>query len=324
MSAGTATQDVASRSATEVGRSEGLVRATLRDRQVRVGLAVTLAITLVALVGPYLAPHAAEALTGPAYAAPGSSGLLGTDYLGHDVLSRVLSGGRSVVTMTVAAASLALVAGTALGAAAAFSGALGASRAGRAPDRAVVWLADVLLAFPNVVLVLLVVSMFGRERWLMVLTVALTLLSGTVRLARGAALGVITQEYVQAARLIGYPKRLLLLREVLPNIAAPLLVHFGTMLTWAVELLAGLGFLGYGVSAPAADWGLMINENRAGLQLQPWGVLAPVLLIAVFALGTNAMAEGAARATGQTRRPERAPWRRPRRANGKNRKEGTP
>ncbi|UGQ12106.1 ABC transporter permease [Yinghuangia sp. ASG 101] len=292
----------------------GPLSAVLRDRQVRVGGAVTLLVVLIALVGPYAAPHATDALVGATYDAPGADTPLGTDYLGHDVLSRVLSGGRSVVLMTVSAAALALIAGTALGVAAAFAAGFGPGRRGRALDRVLTWIADVLLAFPNVVMVLLVVAMFGRERWLMVATVALTLLPGTLRLARASAIGVIHQEFVQAARLTGYPKRELVTREVLPNIAAPLLVHLGTMLTWAVELLAGMAFLGYGVTAPAADWGLMINENRGGLRLQPWGVVVPVLLIAAFALGTNAMAEGAARATGEggaRRAARRSAWRRP-------------
>ncbi|MGA4538929.1 ABC transporter permease [Uniformispora flossi] len=296
-------------------RDGGLLAAVARDAQVRVGGVVTLLVVLVAFVGPVVAPHAADALVGATYEGPRAGAPLGTDYLGHDVLSRALSGGRSVVLMTMSAAALALVAGTTLGVAAAFAAGFGPGRRGRALDRVLVWTADVLLAFPNVVMVLLVVAMFGRERWLMVAIVALTLLPGTLRLARASAIGVIHQEFVQAARLIGYPKRELVAREVLPNIAAPLLVHFGTMLTWAVELLAGMAFLGYGVTAPAADWGLMINENRGGLRLQPWGVVVPVLLVAAFALGTNAMAEGAARATGDgtgaRRAGRRRTWRRP-------------
>ncbi|MGC0416067.1 ABC transporter permease [Embleya sp. AB8] len=271
-------------------------RAVLRDTQVRVGLVVTGAVLLLAVVGPWTAPHAPDALTGPAYGDPGPGAPLGYDYLGHDVWSRVLAGGRSVLTMTIAAAGLALLCGTALG--------LLAGYAQGVIDRAVQWCCDVLLAFPNVVLVLLTVSMLGRDRWLIVLTVALTLLPGTVRLARAVTVGVLHQEFIEAARMMGYPRRVVLVREILPNATAPLLVHFGSMLTWAVELLAGLAFLGYGVTAPTADWGLMINENRSGLQLQPWGVLVPVLLIAVFALGTNALAQGAARAGARVEREQ--------------------
>ena len=104
------------------------------------------------------------------------------------------------------------------------------------------------------------------------------------------------QEYIEAARILGYSKTYILFREILPNMLTPLLIHLGVMLTWAVGMLSGLAFLGYGVAPPAADWGLMINENRAGLLVQPWAVFAPVILIALFALGTNVLAEGVGRA----------------------------
>ena len=102
--------------------------------------------------------------------------------------------------------------------------------------------------------------------------------------------------------MLGYRRGRILTTEVLPNIAGPLLVHLGTMLTWAVGILGAIGFLGYGVAAPAADWGLMVNENRSGMRIQPWAVVAPVLLIALFALGTNSFAEGmSTRARGRRR-----------------------
>ncbi|MER7208882.1 ABC transporter permease [Streptosporangium sp. NPDC000239] len=264
----------------------GAVRP-LRDRQVRFGALLTVLVVLVAVLGPVAAPYAADELVGPAYGAPAPGAPLGYDYLGADVLSRVLLGGRSLVLTTVCAAVLALLAGAAIGMSAAWTG--------RLADRAVLWCADVLLAFPHLVLVLLAVSMLGRSRPLVVATVAVTLLPGTVRLARSLTLGVMGQEYVEAARLLGYPRRRILFREILPNVTTPLLVHLGAMLTWSAGLIAAMSFLGYGVAAPAADWGLMVNENHGGLRLQPWAVLAPVVLIALFALGVNTLAEGLGR-----------------------------
>lgn len=273
------------------------LRRVVADRQVRAGLALSSLVVLIALLGPLLAPHDPEQAIGAAFAGPASGSPLGLDYLGADVLSRVLAGGRALVWMTVTAAVAALVVGTAIGVLAAWRGGIA--------DRIASWVADVLLAFPNTILVLLVVAMLGDSRPLMVATVAVAFLSGVIRLARAATQEVLTQEYVQATVLMGVPTRRILWREVVPNISTPLLVHLGTMLTWAVELLAGLSFLGYGVAAPAADWGLMINENRAGLRIEPWGVLAPVVLIALFAIGTNLIAEGAARATGTRAGAER-------------------
>ena len=144
-----------------------------------------------------------------------------------------------------------------------------------------------------------------RDSWLIVLTVAIAFTPGVVRLARGSAVAVAGQEFVEAAQMMGYSRWRILSGEILPNILTPLLVHFGNMLTWGVGMLSGLSFLGYGVAPPAADWGLMINENQAGLLVQPWAVLAPALLIGVFAYGTNILAEGIGRS--QARIGEKGP-----------------
>ncbi|KEY87921.1 ABC transporter permease [Pseudomonas sp. P1B16] len=259
----------------------------LADPQVRRGAVITSWVVLVAVLGPWLAPHAPTAMVGPVYGPPTAGAPLGHDFLGHDLLSRLLSGGVSVLWMSVAAATLALLVGGSLGLLAGFSR--------RRLDQAISWAADVSLAFPDLILVLLIVSMLGRAPWLIVLTVAIAFTPGVIRLARGSAVAVAGQEFVEAAQMMGYSRWRILFNEILPNILTPLLVHFGNMLTWAVGMLSGLSFLGYGVAPPAADWGLMINENQAGLLVQPLAVLAPALLIAVFAYGTNILAEGIGR-----------------------------
>ncbi|MGE4303674.1 MAG: ABC transporter permease [Novosphingobium sp.] len=267
-------------------------RALFADRGLRIGLGLTGITVLMAAAGPWLAPHGFDQLLGTPFGAPQLSAPLGYDYMGRDVWSRLLAGGWSILWMSLAASALALIAGTALG--------LLAGEARGRVDKAVVWGTDVLLAFPELMLVLLVVSMLGRDPWLIVLTVSLAFLPGVIRLARGLALGIAGQEFVEAARLIGYPRLRILAVEMLPNMAAPLLVQFGVMLTWAVSILAGLSFLGYGVAPPAADWGLMINENRSGIVLQPWSVAAPIAAIAVFTLGVNLLAEAFSRHVAQS------------------------
>lgn len=257
--------------------------------QVRLGVVLAGLVMLVALFGPAIAPFSPQALVGPTDAPPGQGTLLGYDYLGHDIWSRLLAGGRSIVWMSFAASIIALLVGSIIGITA------GLSR--RWLDHGVVWATDVLLSFPDLILVLLVVSMLGRQPWLIVLTVAVAFVPGVIRLSRGMTLGVSSQEYVEAARLMGYPYHHILLHEILPNIFTPLLVQFGIMVTWAVGMLSSLSFLGYGVAPPAADWGLMISENRSGLMIQPWAVLAPVAMIGLFALGTNLIAEGTSRAS---------------------------
>lgn len=262
------------------------VAGALRERQGRFGLAVSLLIVGVALLGPLFSADP-TALVGPIYGAPARGHAFGFDYLGRDVSARLLSGGASLVTMSVLVAVLAWLVGTLIGLVAGYSN--------RFWDQVVVWCADVFHAFPNLIFVLLVVSMLGRERWLIVLTAASSLVPGVVRLSRSLTQQVARREFVEAAELIGYSRWRIRVQEILPNILSPLLVHLGTMLTWSVGILSALAFLGYGVAPPAADWGLMINENRAGLPIQPWAVVAPAVLVALLALGTNLFAEGLGR-----------------------------
>ncbi|MDR2165661.1 MAG: ABC transporter permease [Zoogloeaceae bacterium] len=264
-------------------------RLILREPFARTGLVITLAVIVFALAGSWFSPHSPHALLGTVYGAPERAALLGYDYIGQDVLSRVFCGGRSVVWMAAGSVVLALLSGVGLGLLAGFHRGW--------IDQVVVWWMDVLHAFPHLILVLLVVSMLGRDPGLIVGVTALAFVPGVVRLVRGLTLGVVNQEFIEAARLMGYSRRSVLFVEILPNIVPALLIHAGTMLSWAVGILAGLNFLGYGVAAPAADWGLMINENRTGLLIQPWGATIPAILIALFALGSNLLAEGAARAS---------------------------
>ena len=259
------------------------------SKQIRIGFIFTCIALFFALLGPYFSPYAYTDLVGYAYGKPDAKAWLGYDVLGRDVWSRLLSGGQSIVWMSIVASFLALAIGSALGLAAAYIR--------NKTDQTIMWATDVFIAFPDLILVLLIVSLLGRDHWIIVVTVAIAFAPGVIRLSRGIALSVTTQEFIEAAEMMGYSRVQILFREILPNILTPLLIHFGIMLTWAVGMLSGLAFLGYGVAPPAADWGLMINENRAGLLIQPIAVFAPVLFIAIFALGTNLLAEGVSRVT---------------------------
>jgi peptide/nickel transport system permease protein len=268
-------------------RSPTTVRAMRSDRT-RIGLVLVALIVLLALLGPLLAPHQPGALVGIPQQNPSSHFLLGTDYLGHDVLSRVLWGGRSVVWMAFVAATLGVAVGAAVGMLAGFS-------QGRIDD-ALMRSMDVILAFPQIVLVLVFVSMLGTHLWLIVLLVALSWVPQVARVARGVTSEVVHREYVEAAEAIGLPRRRILFREILPNVATPLTVEYGLRLTWSIAVIAAISFLGFGIQSPNADWGLMINENRSIITLQPWAVVAPAVCIAIFAIGTNFIAEGVSRA----------------------------
>jgi peptide/nickel transport system permease protein len=265
------------------------LRQALRGGRMRAGLALTTFVALVALVGPFVAPHSESALVGPPFQSPSATAPLGTDYLGEDVLSRVLEGGRSVLLLALAATVLGMLIGVSVGLLAGYSRGWGGD--------ALMGATDVVLAFPQIVLVILFVSVLGPELWLIALITAVTHAPRIARVTRGVTAELINREFVEAAEVLGVPRRQLLVGEILPNLTTPLTVEFGLRLTWSIGIVAAVSFLGFGLQPPSADWGLMLNENRNGLTLAPWGVVVPAALIAVLTIGTNLMAEGFARAS---------------------------
>jgi peptide/nickel transport system permease protein len=265
-----------------------LVRRALRLGRTRAGLALVLLLVGTAIFGPFFAPHAPADFAGLPYSHPSSTALLGTDSLGRDVLSRFLWGGRSVLGLSVAATAIGLVLGAGIGLVAAYTRSL--------LDDVLMRSMDVVLAFPSIVLALVAVATVGPKLWLLVLVVGLTTAPRVARVTRGASVEVVERDFVQAAEAIGEARPKILLGEILPNITSTLLVEASLRLTYSIGLIAGLSFLGFGLQPPAADWGLMINENRQGLTIQPWGVVLPVLAIALLTIGTSLIGDGLSRA----------------------------
>jgi peptide/nickel transport system permease protein len=251
------------------------------------GLVLIALIVAVVAVGPFVTPHSPTALVGIAYQSPGGGLPLGTDGLGRDVLSRVLAGGWQLILMALAAAAIGMVIGTAAG--------LTAAYCGRLADTAIMRLADVFLSFPQLVFALLLVSLVGPKIWVLVLAVGWSHAPQVARVVRSDALERIESDYVQAARLLGTPWWRVLLSDVLPNTLPVIMVEAGLRLTYSIVVIAGLSFVGFGLQPPAADWGLMINENRGGMTLNPWGVLAPGILLAILTIGANLFTDAIAR-----------------------------
>jgi peptide/nickel transport system permease protein len=165
-------------------------------------------------------------------------------------------------------------------------------------------LLDVVLAIPGLIFVLLFVSMFGPKPWLIVACVAVAFTPSLARIARGATLDIARREYIEWADANGISRRWILFREILPNIATPVMVEVGVRLRYSISVIAAVSFLGFGIQPPAADWGLMVNENRLALYSQPLALLAPVVCISIFTLGSNLIAEGIARTIGRVRQKE--------------------
>jgi len=265
-----------------------LVFDALHYRRTQIGLALFLFIVAIAVIGPYFAPYSPSEFVTMPFAKPTAKAVFGGDNLGRDVLTRVLYGGRSVLVLSLIATGIGMLLGVSLG--------LFAGYARAAIDDFIMRLLDVLLAFPQIVFVLLLVSVLGPRLWLIVLTVGLSHAPRIARVARGSTLEVKERDFVKAAESLGVSRLKIAFTEILPNITSPLLVEFGLRLTYSIGLIAALSFLGFGLQPPAADWGLMINENRIGLVIQPYSIFVPVALIAILTIGVNLATDGMARA----------------------------
>ena len=193
-----------------------------------------------------------------------------------------------VLILSVIATAIGMIIGVSLG--------LFAGYARAAVDEVIMRILDVFLAFPQIVLVLLLVSVLGPRLWLIVLTVGLSHAPRIARVARGSTLEVKERDFVKAAESLGVSRLKIAFGEILPTITSPLFVEFGLRLTYSIGLIAALSFLGFGMQPPACDWGLMINENRIGLVIQPYSIFVPVALIAILTIGVNLATDGMARA----------------------------
>jgi len=260
-----------------------------RMRRTKIGVGIFGAIVLLAVVGPWIAPYSPTEFVAPPFSAADPPTMwLGSDYIGHDVLTRVLYGGRTVILLALAATVIGLALGVTLG--------LITGYARRWIDESIMRILDVVLAFPQIVLTLLFVSILGPRLWLIVLMVGVSHAPRIARVSRAATLEVAQRDFVRAAEAFGVPRWKILFNEIMPSITSPLLVEFGLRMTYSIGIIAALSFLGFGMQPPAADWGLMINENRIGIVVQPWPVFVPVLLIGVLTIGTNLIADGLGRA----------------------------
>lgn len=268
----------------------------MRDWRFQVGAVLAGIPVFIAIAGAQFAPLDPLAYADMPFSPPGDQALFGTDNLGRDVYSRFLAGGMTLLVLAALSTIIGVVLGGMLGSA------LAATRG--AVDEISMRLADVALAFPPIVLALMFLSLIGPEWWLIVLVVALGHLPRTLRVIRGAAMSVVERDFVKYGESLGFSRFRLVVRDILPNVMAPLMVEFGIRFTYSVGLVASLSFLGLGVQPPTPDWGNMINENRLGITIQPWGVVLPLIALALLAIGCNLISDAVARTAGfiETRR----------------------
>lgn len=245
------------------------------------GIVIVAAGLLLAVGGPWLAPHEVGAIISESnFEAPGINTLLGTDTLGRDILSRLLHGAR----LTVGVALAATVLGFLIGMAAGFSA---AEIKGRYDDF-MLWLADMMLSFPPLLLALIVITSLSSSLPVLVCTIAVLHASRVARVSRAVAMNVAALEFVEVARARGESLVSILVREIWPSTIRPLAVEFGLRLTYSILFLSSLSFLGLGIQPPDADWGSMVRENLNALQTGAYiAVLFPAFAIAILTVGVN-------------------------------------
>jgi peptide/nickel transport system permease protein len=253
-------------------------RARLRPRAALALLLVAVALVS-SLAAPWLAPASPAAIDLEMRLRPPQAGhLAGTDLYGRDVLSRLLYGGRATLATALGAVSIAVVAGTGLGLFAGYwSGwlAMGA-----------VAVIDLMLAFPALLLSLMVVALIGPGLPTLAIAVGISGVPTYARMARSVILSERNAQYVEAARAVGVPPIRILFRHLLPSLRTPLLALVTLDVGMAILHVAGLGFLGLGVTPPQAEWGMMLYEGREYLAVAPWTSVVPGLSITLTVLGT--------------------------------------
>ena len=248
-----------------------------------------------AVIGPWVAPwdesHFIEEdaqgnyFLDPSFMLPNASvnSFLGTDYLGRDVLSRVIWGARTTIGISFAATILAYFVGITLGIAAAV--------AGRSTDMVLSRGVDAILAFPNIMLGLIIIAAFGSSIPLLIGLAGLVYAASVYRIARALGQDIMVQDFVEAARARGEGLWWIITREILPNAAMPLATDFGLRLIFVILFISSLSFLGLGVQPPISDWGSMVRENMAGLGFGFSGgalaSVAPALAIASLTIAIN-------------------------------------
>ncbi|KQZ81520.1 MULTISPECIES: ABC transporter permease [unclassified Pseudomonas] len=253
-----------------------LIRAPL---SAKFGLLVIVLYILVALFAPLLAPFGETQVVGEGFAPWGGQFLLGTDNLGRDMFSRLVYGARNTLGIAFLTTLLAFLLGGSCGLVAAIKGGW--------IDQGLSRVVDILMAIPQLIFALLILSVVGTTATSLVLVIALLDATRVFRLSRAVAMNVVVQDFVEAARLRGEGLYWLVTREVLPNAAAPLIAEFGLRFCFVFLFISALSFLGLGIQPPTADWGSMVRDNAVLITFGDISPLLPALAVALITVSVN-------------------------------------
>jgi peptide/nickel transport system permease protein len=271
--------------AVHVSHRRGPTARLLRNRAAMGGALVVLVAALVGLLAPMLAPY--DPLHVDLFAAwegPSAAHLLGADELGRDILSRIMYGSRTSMEIALVGVAIALGLGVLIGPPAGFYGGW--------LDRAFMRLIDVMLAFPSILLAIVIIAVMGRGSLSTMLAVGISSVPAFARLARGSTLSLRNEEYVTAARAVGATDAHIIAAHILPNLLTPLIVQSTLRLSTMVLTAAGLSFIGLGVRPPFPEWGAMMSEARSALREAPHAMMFPGLALMLVVLGFNLFGDG--------------------------------
>ncbi len=262
-----------------------VTRRLLRNPTALLGLIIILDWGAIAIVGPQIAPWGINEIDpGQKWKDPSDEHLMGTDNLGRDIFSRVLVGARLMMLLPTAAIACAAVVGTTIGLLSGYRGGW--------VDELIMRIADLIMAFPVLMLYLMIIVAVGASATNVVLAITVAAAPAVARLVRGLVLDLRTREFVLAAKMRGEFTPYILFREILPNISGPILVDALVRVGYASFAVGAFGFLGLGVPEPHPDWGRMVSGARSALIIVPTAPLFPALCIASLVIAYNLLADG--------------------------------
>ncbi|MCB1444333.1 MAG: ABC transporter permease [Rhizobiaceae bacterium] len=247
-----------------------------------IGMIIVAVFIFTAVFAPWIAPYGEADVVGDTWSSPSAQFWLGTDNIGRDMLSRIIFGARTTISVALMATILSFAIGMCAG--------LFASIGGPVVDTILSRFVDIMLSIPMLVFALIILSMFGSSIITIVVTIAVLDSTRVFRLARAVSMNIAVLEYVEAARLRGEGNWYIMTREILPNVLPPMISEFGLRFCFNFLFLAGLSFLGLGIQPPEADWGSMVRDNARPImnpfdpKLTP---LWPASMIALMTIGVN-------------------------------------
>ncbi len=257
-----------------------------RSRVAMIGLALVVFWIVVAVLAPVIAPHDPLAQNNKAInQGPSQAYLLGTDKLGRDVLSRLVYGARTILLLAPISVLCSVVVGAFLGLVGGYFGGL--------IDEVVMRVLDAIMAFPTILLYLIIISAIGPSALNVVMAITFVGAPGVARLVRSLTLDIRTRDYIRAAELRGEKPFYIMFMEILPNARGPIIIDAMLRVGYAIFAMGTLGFLGLGLPPPSPDWGSMVAAGRRYIVSgSPWGALWPSLAIATLVVGLNLLADG--------------------------------